>query len=52
MTSRNASKTGNAAAIVVKLQKGATLKVMPAPMSKVNLSVFKSLIHKYIECPK
>ena len=31
MTSRNASKTGSAAGIVVKPQKGATLKVMPAP---------------------
>ena len=31
MTSKNASKTGSAAGIVVKPQKGATLKVMPAP---------------------
>jgi len=31
MTSRNASKTGSAAGIVVKPQKGTTLKVMPAP---------------------
>ena len=31
MTSRNDSKTGSAARIVVKLQKGTTLKVMPAP---------------------
>jgi len=31
MTSRNASKTGSAAGIIVKPQKGITLKVMPAP---------------------
>ena len=31
MTSKNASKTGSAAGIVVKPQKGITLKVMPAP---------------------
>jgi len=31
MTSRNASKTGSAAGIVVKPQKGTTLKVTPAP---------------------
>jgi len=31
MTSRNASKTGSTAGIVVKPQKGTTLKVMPAP---------------------
>jgi len=31
MTSKNASKTGSATGIVVKPQKGATLKVMPAP---------------------
>jgi len=31
MTSRNASKTGSAAGIVVKPQKGTTLKVMTAP---------------------
>ena len=31
MTSRNASKTGSAAGILVKHQKGTTLKVMPAP---------------------
>ena len=31
MTSMNASKTGSAAGIVVKPQKGTTLKVMPAP---------------------
>ena len=31
MTSKNASKTGSAVGIVVKPQKGATLKVMPAP---------------------
>ena len=31
MTSKNASKTGSAAGIVVKPQKGTTLKVMPAP---------------------
>jgi len=31
MTSKNASKTGSAAGIVVKHQKGTTLKVMPAP---------------------
>jgi len=31
MTSRNASKTGSIAGIVVKPQKGTTLKVMPAP---------------------
>jgi len=31
MTSRNASKTGSAAGIVVKPQKGTTLKVMSAP---------------------
>ena len=29
--SKNASKTGSAAGIVVKPQKGTTLKVMPAP---------------------
>ena len=31
MTSKNDSKTGSAAEIVVKPQKGTTLKVMPAP---------------------
>ena len=31
MTTKNASKTGSAAGIVVKSQKGTTLKVMPAP---------------------
>jgi len=31
MTSRNASKTGSAAGIIVKPQKGTILKVMPAP---------------------
>ena len=31
MTSKNASKTGSAAGIVVKPQKRTTLKVMPAP---------------------
>jgi len=31
MTSRNASKTGSAAGIVVRPKKGTTLKVMPAP---------------------
>jgi len=31
MTSKNASKIGSAAGIVVKPQKGTTLKVMPAP---------------------
>ena len=31
MTPKNASKTGSAAGIVVKSQKGTTLKVMPAP---------------------
>ena len=31
MTSKNASKTSSAAGIVVKPQKGTTLKVMPAP---------------------
>ena len=40
MTTKNASKTGSAAGIVVKPQKRTTLKVMTAPMSKVSLSVF------------
>ena len=31
MTSKNISKTGSAVGIVVKPQKGTTLKVMPAP---------------------
>ena len=31
MTSRNVSKTGSAAGIVFKPQKGTALKVMPAP---------------------
>ena len=31
MTSKNASKTGSATGIIVKPQKGTTLKVMPAP---------------------
>ena len=31
MTSKNASKTGSAAGIVVKPQKGTTLEEMPAP---------------------
>ena len=31
MTSKNGSKTGSAAGIVVKPQKGSTFKAMPAP---------------------
>ena len=44
MTSKNASKTGSAAGIVVKPQKGATLKVMPA--SNVKGKTFCVLSHQ------
>jgi len=44
MISRNASKTGSAAGIVVKPQKGTTLKVMPAP--NVEVKPFCVLSHQ------
>ena len=44
MTSKNISKTGSAAGIVVKPQKGTTLKVMPAP--SVNGKLFCVLSHQ------
>ena len=40
MTSKSASESGSAAGIVVKLQKGTTLKVMSASNVKVSLSLF------------
>ena len=42
MTSKNASKTGSAAGIVVKPQKGTNLNVIPAP----NVKPFCVLIHQ------
>ena len=45
MTSKNDSKTGSAAEIVVKPQKGTTLKVMPAP--NVLGKPFRVLSHQY-----